>query len=117
MLKTLDKESNKVGLKMNVTKIKIMTNSARIPTRSKDCNIEYVKSINVYLSKQASFHKVNNKEEIERRLNIMWKKFWSFKEILKGDYSINLKTVFFRLMALFDIFSYLACCTLAKRGF
>nr|XP_026493394.1 uncharacterized protein LOC113398718 [Vanessa tameamea] len=38
-----------------------------------------------------SFSKTHNEDEIETRTSIAWKKFWSLKEILKGDYSINLK--------------------------
>lgn len=40
-----------------------------------------------------SFAKTSNEEEIERRVNITWKKFWSLKEIMKGNYSLNLKKV------------------------
>lgn len=94
LIYTLDQESFKVGLEMNTTKTKIMTNSLKIPIKRRENNIEYVDKY-IYLGKQVSFNKINNEEEIGRRCNITWKKFWSLKEILKGDYSINMKKIVF----------------------
>lgn len=90
MLRSLVQASSQVGLEMNATKTKIMTNSIERPINVKGKTIEYVYSY-IYLGKQISFLKTHNEDEIERRTNIAWKKFWSFREILKGDYSINLK--------------------------
>ncbi|XP_045455664.1 uncharacterized protein LOC123665395 [Melitaea cinxia] len=92
MLRSLAQASSKVGLEMNATKTKIMTNSIERPINVREKSIEYVHSY-IYLGKQISFLKTRNEDEIERRANIAWKKFWSLKEILKGDYSINLKKV------------------------
>lgn len=90
MIDTLDYESGKVGLEINISKTKVMTNGPRIPIKMKENEIEYVKSY-IYLGKQISFLKANNEDEVERRINITWKKFWSHKEILKGKYTMRLK--------------------------
>ncbi|GBP40543.1 hypothetical protein EVAR_7542_1 [Eumeta japonica] len=42
--------------------------------------------------KQVSFNQQNNELEVETRVNITWKKFWSLKEILKSDTTIGMKT-------------------------
>ncbi|CAK1582177.1 unnamed protein product [Parnassius mnemosyne] len=91
MLYSLDQESSKVGLDMNVSKTKIMTNSLNVPINIKGNNIEYVINY-IYLGKQISFMKTNNEDEVERRKNIAWRKFWSLKEILKGKYSMKIKS-------------------------
>lgn len=90
MLSTLNQESENVGLQMNRIKTKVMTNSFKTPINLKGNTIEYVKSY-IYLGKQISFRKNNNEEETERRINITWKKFWSYKEILKGKYNMKIK--------------------------
>lgn len=94
MICSLDRESSKVGLEMNADKTKLITNSHKIPISAKDNTIEYVNSY-IYLGKQLSFNKTSNEEEVERRVNITWKKFWSLKEILKGSYSLNMKKIVF----------------------
>lgn len=92
MVSALVRESSKIGLELNATKTKIMTNSSYKPININEKDLEYVDSY-IYLGKQISFSKTCNEEEIERRKNIAWKKFWSFREILKSDYSINLKKI------------------------
>ncbi|CAH2084828.1 unnamed protein product [Euphydryas editha] len=47
--------------------------------------------IYVYLSKQVSFHKNNNIEEISRRINISCQKYWAHREIMKEDLPLSLK--------------------------
>lgn len=94
MMRSLDDESSSIGLEMNVNKTKIMTNSHKRYIEIKGNNIEYVNNY-IYLGKQVSFNKYNNEEEITRRINITWKKFWSLKEVLKGNYSQHLKKVVF----------------------
>lgn len=92
MISSLDQESSKVGLEMNANKTKIMTNSIVKPIHIKGNDIEYVKNY-TYLGKHVSFNKISNQEEIERRANITWRKYWSLKEIMKGDYSLSMKKV------------------------
>ncbi|KAG6452493.1 hypothetical protein O3G_MSEX007653 [Manduca sexta] len=38
-----------------------------------------------------SFKKSRSQDELMRRINIAWNKFWSFKEILKSNISLKLK--------------------------
>lgn len=52
--------------------------------------IEYVESY-IYLGKQISFKNTRRQDEINRRINMTWKKYWSYKEILKSKLSIKLK--------------------------
>ena len=92
MIHSLDQESSKIGLEMNASKTKVMTNSNKVPIRSRGNNIEYVNSY-IYLGKQVSFSRSSNEEEIERRISITWKKFWSLKEILKGNYDLSMKKI------------------------
>lgn len=79
---------------MNETKTKLMTNSLHLPIKANGNIIEYVTDY-IYLGKQISFKTTSNEDEIQRRANITWKKYWSLKEIVKGDYSINLKKMVF----------------------
>jgi len=90
MMRTLDCESSKIGLEMNASKTKILTNNRERPIMIKNNNIEYVNDY-IYLGKQISFKKSSNEEEVTRRINATWRKFWALKEILKGNYSLYLK--------------------------
>lgn len=92
MIDSLHQESTKTGLEMNASKTKLMTNSFKYPITVQGKNIEYVNNY-IYLGKQVSFTKTNNEEEVERRINITWKKYWSLKEILKGNYSLKMKRI------------------------
>lgn len=90
MMKSLDCESSKIGLEMNASKTKILTNYREHSITIKNNNIEYVNNY-IYLGKQISFKTSNNEEEVTRRINTTWKKFWALKEILKGNYSLHMK--------------------------
>ncbi|XP_041982490.1 uncharacterized protein LOC121735655 [Aricia agestis] len=90
MLKEIHLVSYTVGLELNTSKTKIMTNSIEIPIKINNAPIEYVQDY-VYLGKQISFKKTRHKEELNRRINTAWKKFWSLKEILKSNAPIRLK--------------------------
>lgn len=92
MLQTLNKESNKVVLQMNSNKTKVTTNGREIPIYVNEEQIEYVNKY-VYLGKLLSFNVNSNEEEVDRRINITWKKYWSQKEILKGNYNYKLKKI------------------------
>lgn len=91
MVNTLHEESRKAGLEINLTKTNIMTNHKEIPIYLEKSPLTYVKAY-IYLGKQVSFNQQNNELEIDRRVNMTWKKFWSLKEILKGDMAIRMKT-------------------------
>lgn len=91
MINTLHEESRKVGLEINLTKTNIMTNHTERPIYLENSPLTYVNAY-IYLGKQVSFNLQNNELEVERRVNIAWKKFWSLKEILKSDMTIRLKT-------------------------
>ncbi|CAF4752909.1 unnamed protein product [Pieris macdunnoughi] len=94
MMRSLDCESSKIGLEMNVNKTKILTNNRERQIVIKGNNIEYVRQY-IYLGKQISFKTSNNEEEVTRRINTTWKKFWALKEILKGNYSSHMKRTIF----------------------
>lgn len=40
-----------------------------------------------------SFDSKRQENEVDRRINITWKKYWAQKETLKGNYSLNLKKI------------------------
>lgn len=91
MINSLNEESEKVGLKMNQDKTKVMTNSnTNEISLYRNKPLEYVTSY-IYLGKLVSFRDSNIEEEVERRVNMSWKKFWSLKEILKGCFPLHLK--------------------------
>lgn len=90
MISTLNAESNKVGLIMNESKTKIMTNSHPKIILMNGKPLEYVTKY-IYLGKQLSFEDRNEELEVQRRIDMSWKKFWSLKEILKGEFPLHLK--------------------------
>lgn len=92
MIRTLNEESEKVGLEMNESKTKILTNSRTNIIYLKGKPLEYVKNY-IYLGKQLSFEDRNEELEVERRINMSWKKFWTLKEILKGEFPVHLKKI------------------------
>lgn len=94
MMRSLDFESSKIGLEINVNKTKILTNNVERPIVIKGNNMEYVNEI-IYLGKQISFKTSSNEEEVTRRINTTWKKFWALREILKGNYSLHMKRTIF----------------------
>lgn len=94
MMRSLDDESSKTGLEMNVNKTKILTNHRQRPLVINGNNIEYVSEY-IYLGKQTSFKTSSNQEEVTRRINATWKKYWALREILKGNYSLHMKRTIF----------------------
>lgn len=94
MMTSLDCESSKIGLEMNAGKTKIITNNRERPIAIKGNNIEYVSEY-IYLGKQISFKTSSNEEEVTRRINATWKKFWALREILKGKYNLHMKRTIF----------------------
>lgn len=90
MLNDLNNESSKIGLELNTNKTKVMTNHTQDPIKVQGNVIEYEESY-IYLGKQISFKQSRHRDEIERRVKITWKKFWSYKEILKSNLNTNYK--------------------------
>lgn len=82
MLKQLVYESEKVGLSINTTKTKAMTNSIHIPITIQDSTIAYVEEY-MYLGQIISPTEITSKE-INNRINLAWKRFWSLKEVMKN---------------------------------
>lgn len=90
MISTLHKASKEVGLEINLNKTKVMTNSSHKPLKLEDIQLEYVSDY-IYLGKQISFNAQNNQQEVDRRVQKTWNKFWSYKEVLKGNFPVELK--------------------------
>ncbi len=88
MLDELNKESRKVGLHLNLSKTKVMTNHKEIPIKIEGKQIDYVQEY-IYLVKLISFNKRLN-QEIDRRITVTWQKFWNLSVILL-DKHIGLK--------------------------
>ena len=87
MVSELAIESQKVGLSMNTSKTKILTNGEPKDIIVANEKIEYVREY-VYLGQLVSFEN-NTGKEVQRRITLAWKKYWSLKEIMKNS-TINL---------------------------
>lgn len=90
MIREIHNVSCKIGLQLNTNKTKIMTNSKTVPIVIANAPIEYVHEY-IYLGKQTSFKKSRHRDELSRRVNIAWNKFWSLKEVLKSNLPVRLK--------------------------
>ncbi|GBP22261.1 Putative uncharacterized transposon-derived protein F52C9.6 [Eumeta japonica] len=90
MLTDLSDSSNTIGLQLNTSKTKVTTNSRQTPIIVNQTPIEYVDSY-IYLEKLISFKSTRHKDELDRRINMSWKKFCSLKEILKSNLPLKLK--------------------------
>lgn len=90
MLTDLSDSSNTIGLQLNTSKTKVATNSIQTPIIVNQTPIEYVDSY-IYLGKLISFKNTRHKDELDRRINMAWKKFWSLKETLKSKLPLYLK--------------------------
>lgn len=84
MLQQLAEASKAVGLTMNKSKTKVMTNREEIPIKLDGEEIEYVKNY-IYLGQLISFKDQTN-AEVERRVACAWKRYWSLKEIFKSKH-------------------------------
>lgn len=82
MLQQLTEASKVVGLTINKTKTKAMTNSEEIAIIVDNEKIEYVRSYS-YLGQLIAFQDQTN-SEIERRISSAWNRYWSLKEIFKS---------------------------------
>lgn len=90
MIKSLQEASSSVGLEINLSKTKLITNSLNYPININSEPLEYVDYF-IYLGKQISFANRSNELEVERRITGAWRKFWGLKEVLKGSMPIKIK--------------------------
>ncbi|CAG4947891.1 unnamed protein product [Colias eurytheme] len=91
MVKSLNQASKLAGLEMNLSKTMVMTNNTKVPIYVDNIPLPYTEKY-IYLGKQISFDRLSNYQEIERRAQLTWNKYWSFKEIFKSNMPIKLKT-------------------------
>jgi len=91
MLRQLNEEANKIGLKMNLTKTKIMTNidDDREITIG-DTVIERVDSY-VYLGHKLKLGLENQTAEVKRRIGLGWAAFGKLRLIFKSKMNNSLK--------------------------
>lgn len=89
MLNELASESEKVGLKLNPEKTKVMTNGPKSGIHVGASQISYVEEY-IYLGQLIS-PKQNINKEIERRIANSWKSYWGLREVMK-DKKIHIKT-------------------------
>lgn len=82
MMQSLANISREVGLEINASKTKLMTNSKEIDVMVDGNRIEYVKDY-IYLGQIISPNDEMTKE-INRRIARGWRKYWSLKEIVKS---------------------------------
>lgn len=90
MLETLHVNSKHVGLEMNLSKTKVMTNSIKKSIMLEEVQVEYVEHY-IYLGKHISFKSNSNELEIERRIKHAWNKYWGLKEVFKSNLPLKLK--------------------------
>lgn len=91
MIETLQETSANIGLEINPTKTRLMTNSLKKQINMDGNPLEYENKY-IYLGKTISFEKENNELEIDRRIQKTWNKFWGLKEIFKSNMPTKLKT-------------------------
>ncbi|CAK1597712.1 unnamed protein product [Parnassius mnemosyne] len=82
MMQSLANISREVGLEINASKTKLMSNSREIDVMVDGNKIEYVKEY-IYLGQIISPSDEMTKE-INRRIAQGWRKYWSLKEIVKS---------------------------------
>lgn len=99
MVNKLARESRKVGLFLNATKTKIITNGKDHVITVEGQNIEYVSQY-IYLGQSISFED-QTETEINRRIATAWKKYWGLKEIMKNrDINIKIKSKLYNMVIL-----------------
>lgn len=81
MIDDLSYECGKVGLEMNRSKTKMMSNGHHTDITLNGESLEYVEDF-IYLGQLISF-KDKNKKETSRRITNGWKQFWNLNHLLK----------------------------------
>lgn len=80
-------ESERVGLKINLNKTKIMINNIKTSIKLKNTEVEYIEQyIRVHLNQTNSFI---NKLDEKIRTSLAWKKYWSLRALLRHTVETN----------------------------
>lgn len=82
MTQSLVERSREVGLEINISKTKMMTNSVPVDITINGQKLEYVEEY-VYLGQIISPNDQTSKE-INKRIATGWNKYWALKEIMKS---------------------------------
>ena len=88
MLQELSDESRRMGLKMNITKTKVMV-ADNTPINVNNVLIEIVQGY-VYLGQHYSFKEKNQDEELQRRIMAGWAVYAKHRDIFKSNLAICL---------------------------
>jgi len=100
MLLQLNDESRKIGLKMNMSKTKVMTNiDGASPIKIEDGEIEIVDSYK-YLGHDMKLGLDNQTTEIKRRIGLGWAAFGKLRYIFKSRMNNSLKRKVFNMCVL-----------------
>lgn len=89
MITELAAESEKVGLKINPEKTKLMTNGEERTIKIGLTRVDYAQEF-IYLGQLMAPYDNTNKE-IERRISNGWRRYWSMKEVMK-DKTLHIAT-------------------------
>ncbi|XP_050561583.1 uncharacterized protein LOC126912619 [Spodoptera frugiperda] len=89
MINELSRASLEVGLKMNMSKTKLMTNSIKYRLEVDGAEMEYVHEY-IYLGQLVSFQ-ARQEREVARRTENAWKSYWSMRDLMKGNLPLALK--------------------------
>ncbi|KAL3271590.1 hypothetical protein HHI36_022065 [Cryptolaemus montrouzieri] len=91
MILDLNNHSKNVGLEMNISKMKIMTNKNNNPViHVEGQQLENVENY-IYLGQKLTTKKDNMTDEITRRVSLSWAAFGKLKHVLTSDIPHNLK--------------------------
>lgn len=93
MITELNDLGKEAGLNINMTKTKILTKDLNSEIKIDGKKIETVPEI-IYLGQLITFNN-RTENEINRRITLTWKKYWSLKHIFKGPFSDSHKSTIF----------------------
>ena len=93
MINEINKLGKQAGLNINMTKTKILTKNTETEIRIDNAAIEKVTEI-TYLGQTIAFENGTEKE-VNKRITLTWKKFWSLKYIFKAPFSNYQKSQIF----------------------
>ncbi|CAG4955332.1 unnamed protein product [Parnassius apollo] len=91
MIEDLSIESERVGLKLNLEKTRVMTNGEKTTIRIRNTEINYTDEY-IYLG-QLITQKEPMREEVKRRITNSRRRYWSLREAMKDkQLHINIKS-------------------------
>ncbi len=93
LIRELNEAAKKAGLSININKTKILSTNPNLEINIDNSKIEIVDEV-VYLGQLISL-KNKTEKEVNRRISLAWKKYWSLKHILKGPFSYYQKSQIF----------------------